>query len=358
MVVELPTGHVVFARNADLALEPASNEKLSVTYASLVELGPAYRWPTEVLGEGRRVGSTWEGRLILKGFGDPTLTSADLKRLVGILWRSGIRRVTGGIAADASAFDSRRVADGWLPSFEGVESPPLAALVVNRAARNRRIVADPPLAAAAAFDRLLRARGIVARGASTRTAGRSAVPLATVYSEPLSAVLEFMDRWSDNFTAEMVLKTIGYKTLGQGTTAAGAAVARRDLASAGIPVAGVRIADGSGLSRDDRVTARELTMLLVKMWNDPEMRGIVWSSLPIAGVSGTMRHRLLDDPSHRLLRAKTGTTDIASALSGYVGRRFAFVAIENGHPVNYWAAHEAEDRVARALLAELRAGTG
>jgi D-alanyl-D-alanine carboxypeptidase/D-alanyl-D-alanine-endopeptidase (penicillin-binding protein 4) len=353
MVVELPTGRVVFARNADLSLEPASNEKLSVTYASLVELGPAYRWPTEVLGEGRRVGSTWQGRLILKGFGDPTLTTADLKRLVGILWRMGIRRVTGGIAGDASAFDSKHVADGWLPSFEGVESPPLSALVVDRAARKNKIVHDPALAAAAQFDRLLRRRGIVARSASTRTAGRDAVPLATVYSEPLSEVLEFMDHWSDNFTAEMVLKTIGYKTLGQGTTAAGAAVTRRDLASAGIPVAGVRIADGSGLSRDDRVTARELTTLLVKMWNDPEMREIVWSALPVAGVAGTMRHRLLDEPNHRQLRAKTGTTDIASALSGYVGTRFAFVAIENGHPVNYWAAHAAEDGVAKALISEL-----
>ena len=61
MVVELPTGRVVFARNPDLSLEPASNEKLSITYASMVELGPSYRWPTEVLGEGRRVGSTWQG---------------------------------------------------------------------------------------------------------------------------------------------------------------------------------------------------------------------------------------------------------------------------------------------------------
>ena len=185
------------------------------------------------------------------------------------------------------------------------------------------------------------------------TASSAAVPLATVYSEPLSEVLEFMDHWSDNFTAEMVLKTIGYKTLGQGTTAAGAAVTRRDLASAGIPVAGVRIADGSGLSRDDRVTARELTTLLVKMWNDPEMREIVWNALPVAGVTGTMRHRLLDTTNHLQLRAKTGTTDIASALSGYVGSRFAFVAIENGHPVDYWAAHAAEDGVAKALLAEL-----
>ncbi|HUK43814.1 MAG TPA: D-alanyl-D-alanine carboxypeptidase/D-alanyl-D-alanine-endopeptidase [Gaiellaceae bacterium] len=354
MVVSLPSGRVVFARNADLSLEPASNEKLSVTYAALVELGPSYRFPTEVLGEGRRVGSTWEGRLILKGFGNPALTSSDLQRLVGILWREGIRRVTGGVAGDESAFDSDRVAPGWLPSFAGIESPPLSALVVDRAARNGRIVAAPALAAAARLDQLMRRRGIVARGAFRGRAAAHAVPLAVIYSEPLSQILQFMDHWSDNFTAEMILKAIGYKALGQGTTEAGAAVTRRDLVSAGIPVAGVRIADGSGLSRDDRVTARELTSLLVKMWNDPEMRPVVWNSLPVAGQPGTLQNRLLDNPKHRLVRAKTGTTDIASALSGYVGRRFAFVAIENGNPVDYWAAHSAEDGVADALLDEMR----
>src|SRR5262249_9681548 len=85
----------------------------------------------------------------------------------------------------------------------------------------------------------------------------------------------------------------------------------------------------------------------------PEMHDVLWHALPVAGVTGTMRHRLVGEPHRRLLRAKTGTTDIASALSGFVGRRFAFVAIENGHPVNYWAAHAAEDGVAKALIAEL-----
>ena len=81
-----------------------------------------------------------------------------------------------------------------------------------------------------------------------------------------------MDHWSDNFTAEMVLKTIGYKTLGQGTTAAGAAVTTRDLAAAGIPWR----ASGSPTARGSRATTASprasSTALLVKMWNDPAMR--------------------------------------------------------------------------------------
>ena len=235
MVVSLPSGRVVFARNPDLPLEPASNEKLAVTYAALVNLGPSYHFPTEVLGEGQRSGSTWEGRLVLKGFGDPTLSSADLGRLASILWREGIRRVTGGVVGDASAFDSERTAPGWLPSFANVESPPLSALVVDRADRGGYIVADPPLAAAARFDQLLHARGIAARSASLGTAGAQSRVLATIDSAPLAEIIEFMDRWSDNFTAEMVLKAIGYKVLGRGTTAAGAAVTRLDLAEGGRP---------------------------------------------------------------------------------------------------------------------------
>ena len=355
MVVEIPSGRVVFARNPGLSLEPASNEKLSVTYAALVELGPSYRFPTEVLGEGKRVGSTWVGKLVLKGYGDPALSSSDLERLVNILWRLGIRRVTGGIVGDASYFDSKTVAPGWLAGFAGNESPPLSALAVDRAARNGRLVSNPALAAAAQFDRLLRARGILAREARVGRARAWANTVARIYSEPLSETLQFMDHYSDNFTAEMVLKAIGARADGQGATTAGAEVVERDLRAAGVPLAGVRIADGSGLSRDDRVTARELSSILVLIWNNPQLRRVVWAALPIPGQSGTLENRLLDDPWRALVRAKTGTTDIASALSGYVGRRYAFVAIENGDPVDYWAAHTAEDGIAEALIGEIRA---
>lgn len=357
MVLELPTGRVVFARNPDLSLEPASNEKLGVTFAALADLGPGYRFPTQVLGEGHRDGSTWVGRLVLKGFGDPALTSADLRRLANIVWRLGIRRVTGGIVGDESYFDTDRVAPGWLASFAGIESPPLSALIVDRGARNNRLVADPALAATARFDRLLHVRGIAALGPSKARAWPRARPIATIYSPPLWEVLQFMDHTSDNFTAEMVMKTLGAKFGGAGTTAAGAAVTTRALAAAGVPLAGVRIADGSGLSRDDRVTARELATILLRIWNNGDMRSVVWDALPVAGELGTtLQNRLPDNPDRTLLRGKTGTTDIASALSGYVGKRYAFVTIENGDPVDYWAAHTAEDGVVNALIDQINVG--
>ena len=112
---------------------------------------------------------------------------------------------------------------------------------------------------------------------------------------------------------------------------------------------GVRIADGSGLSLLDRLTARALAAILVTAWNDVDMHNAFWASLPIAGINGTLEDRLRLPPARGAVRAKTGTTDSASALSGYVRDRYSFAVLQNGHPVSTWSARKAQDRFATAL---------
>jgi serine-type D-Ala-D-Ala carboxypeptidase/endopeptidase (penicillin-binding protein 4) len=124
---------------------------------------------------------------------------------------------------------------------------------------------------------------------------------------------------------------------------------RRDLAADGIPLAGVRIVDGSGLSLDDRLTARALSALLVSAWNDVDLHAPVRDALPVAGSTGTLERRMERRPARGVVRAKTGTTDRASALAGYVGRRYAFAVMQNGSPVATTAARKAQDRFATAL---------
>jgi PBP4 family serine-type D-alanyl-D-alanine carboxypeptidase len=158
-----------------------------------------------------------------------------------------------------------------------------------------------------------------------------------------------MDRESDNFAAEMTLKALGAEVGAGGTTAEGAAVVVRNLAAAGVPLAGVQIVDGSGLSLSDRLTARALAALLVAVWNDIDLRAPFWASLPIAGVNGTLDKRMLRPPARGTVRAKTGTTSRASALSGYVGDRYGFAVLQNGAPVSAWSARKAQDRFATAL---------
>ena len=349
IAIDLGSGGVVFERNADTPLAPASNEKLPVTFAALRTLGPAYRFPTEVLGRGRLAGSTWVGDLYLKGFGDPTLTSYGLARLAVALRSQGIRRVSGRIVGDESWFDSRRTAPGWKSSFFINECSPLSALVVDRGMYDNHVALRPAVAAAGHFRRVLRKHGITTGAVSVGRAPDTAVSLARIASAPLRQIVTFMDRQSDNFTAEMLLKQLGAMEGTGGTSAAGAAVVLGALRDAEIPLAGVTIVDGSGLSLDDRITVRTLGAVLLATWNDPSLRPIVWGALPVAGRSGTLKHRLDSAPARGAIRAKTGTTDEASALSGYARARYAFAVLENGRPVPYWSAHKAEDRFATAL---------
>jgi serine-type D-Ala-D-Ala carboxypeptidase/endopeptidase (penicillin-binding protein 4) len=350
LAIDLRTGRAVYSRNASLSLEPASNEKLAVSFAALERLGPSFRFQTEIVGVGALDGHVWRGDLVLRGGGDPTLTMLGLRRLAAQLRTLGIRRVTGSVRGDESFFDGRRGVDGWLSSFYGWESPPLSALSVDRAAVRGRLVRQPALVAAQLFRKTLVERRIaVAGGARSGTAPEEGYPLALVESEPLPEILRFMDYESDNFTAELVLKELGAVVAGRGTSAAGARVVEETLAEAGVPMAGVRIVDGSGLSRADRLTAKALVAILRAGWDDPALRSHLVRALPVAGISGTLERRLDRLPAFGHVRAKTGTTAIASALSGYVRDRYAFAIVQNGHPVWSWEARQAQDRFVQAL---------
>jgi D-alanyl-D-alanine carboxypeptidase/D-alanyl-D-alanine-endopeptidase (penicillin-binding protein 4) len=353
VAMDLGTGTLLFTQNSSLALAPASNEKLPVTYAALSNLGPSYRIDTDVLGEGSQDGTTFDGSLVLKGGGDPTLSTAGLRSLAAQVRGLGIRHVSGGVVGDESYFDTRRTVAGWKPSYYIEESPPLSALVVNRARIGRYVTRTPALAAVSKFRAVLREAGVaVDGGVSVGRVDDFSVPLAQVESPPLASIIRFMDKESDNFTAELLLKQLGAVVLDHGTSAAGASVVMQSLAEAGVPLAGVRVVDGSGLSHLDRLTANAVAAILRAAWNDPAVRPTFVAALPVAGVSGTLEDRLRKPATRGHVLAKTGTTDIASALSGYVNARFVFAVLQNGHPLPYWWARRAQDRFVEVLAAQ------
>jgi len=350
--IDLDTGEAVYSRNASLSLLPASNEKLAVTYAALTALGPSFQIETDVLGEGQQTAAIWQGDLVLKGYGDPTLTPWDLTVLARQVRSAGISRVTGRVLADESWFDARRTAPGWKTSFYIEESPPLSALIVDRGRVGRWTSHDPALAAGQLFRAALLHAGVrVAGGAAHGVADDTAMPLAEVDSPPVSAIVHWMDRVSDNFEAEMLLKQLGAIQADRGTTSAGVGVVAGLLAQAGVPMAGVRMVDGSGLSLLDRVTANALVTLLTVMWNDPGVRPELLASLPVAGRSGTLVHRMRGTAAAGVVLAKTGTTNNASALSGFVGDRYVFSVLQNGWPISWSWARLAQDRFAAVLAA-------
>jgi D-alanyl-D-alanine carboxypeptidase/D-alanyl-D-alanine-endopeptidase (penicillin-binding protein 4) len=265
--------------------------------------------------------------------------------------RTGIRRVAGSVVGDESFFDPQRTGPGWKPSFYINECPPLSALVVDRGIYRGRVARKPALAAAALFRAALEENGVQVDRPS-KSVRASGVPLASVESEPLGDLVRTMDTDSDNFFAEMLLKELGAVVAHTGTSHAGAAVAIHVLKEAEIPLAGVRIVDGSGLSYRDRLTTSALVAILEHAWGDLALRPAFLGSLAVAGRSGTLEHRMLERPAYGAVRAKTGTTDVASALSGFVKRRYAFSILQNGRPIAFWSARTAQDRFAEVLAAQ------
>jgi serine-type D-Ala-D-Ala carboxypeptidase/endopeptidase (penicillin-binding protein 4) len=349
---DLQTGETLFTEHDGLPLAPASNEKLAVAYAALVTLGEDFRIETEVLGRGAQDGATWRGNLLLVGHGDPTLSAASLLALARQVRLLGIRHVTGGVFGDESYFDARRTGVGWKSWFYVNECPPLSALTVDRGRYFGRTSGEPALSAALLFRNALRKVGVSVGGAGLGRGRETDSMLASVQSPPLAQIIAWMGRVSDNFTAEMLLKQIGAQAGQVGTSSDGAAVVRSTLADAGVPLAGVRLVDGSGLSSLDRLTARALAGVLRAAWADPDVRPYFTAALPIAGISGTLHDRMRRAPARGNVQAKTGTTSLASALSGYVRKRYVFSVVQNGSPVSSYWARKAQDRFATLLASQ------
>lgn len=367
-VWNLETGAQLYGRHTRTPLVPASNQKLVTAAAALRLWGPGHRFKTEVYSadavpdaDGVLHGSLW-----LKGYGDPTLSTAsfqrhtlhlatsDIAHLVSALRVSGVRRVEGRVIADESAFDRARVVAGWKPQFVAFCGP-LSALALDKGTIAGRRASQPALEAARELRRLLVAAGIhVTGGVALGTVPSHATLLHTELSAPLWRVLRAMNKASDNFIAEMLTKGLGMDFGGGGTTAAGVRVERSVLAQLGVDLDEVRLRDGSGLHYGDRLSAAAVTQLLWVMSADGEF-DTYWSALPVAGVDGTLRTRMRGSFAAGNLRAKTGTLSIASSLSGYVStadhQGLCFSVLMNGAQLDALRARRAQDAIGAALAA-------
>jgi D-alanyl-D-alanine carboxypeptidase/D-alanyl-D-alanine-endopeptidase (penicillin-binding protein 4) len=353
-VADVASGEIIYRRNGWRPLVPASTEKLFTTVGALSALRPSFRFATTVVGAGKRVGKTWKGDLYLVGSGDPTFSSYDIAALAAEVKARGIRRISGRIRGDETVFDAARWGP-WPLRYIGVESPPLSGLALDRDVNvNGQAVGSPPRSAARALRGALSARGVKigVRFVAGGRAPEGAIILARVQSAPLWRIVRFMDRHSDNFTAEMVAKAIGAYAGGRGSTARGMHVAGEVAASMlGEDAPLVHLADGSGLSHANRTTASALARLLAVAAADPAIAKPLAGALSVAGANGTLAHRL---PALRgRVLGKSGTLDGVSALAGYVtgvsGRRFSFAVLMNTPALNDWNAHAAQDAIVMLL---------
>ncbi len=227
-----------------------------------------------------------------------------------------------------------------------------------------RSVEEPALYALNAFREIARAEHIEIKGNLTvGTVPEKARELHTYESRPLGALVRDMNKNSNNFMAEMVLKTLGAQfTETPGTTANGAKVVRDYLSGLGLDLSSTRMVDGSGLSEEDRVPARLLAEVLARAWDDFEIGPEMVASLPIGGADGTLDERFGGEGSRRRVRAKTGRIASALALAGYAanhdGRAFAFAVLANRPRGTIDAVHRAIDRIVDEIAASTDSDLG
>ena len=240
-------------------------------------------------------------------------------------------------------------------------------------------VVDPPRYAASVFAEVLAERGIQVDGRVRAVTAGSESPvtgqmvfapatdedpviqvLAVHRSPPLQQILEVINQRSHNLYADAVLRTVGRVASGQGSVEGGEAAVLALLEEAGSAGATVRMDDGSGLSTLDRATTRSIVELLAFMAASPHAESYR-ATLPEAATSRGLR-RMHQTAAAGNLRAKTGTIDRVSALSGYVraenGENLAFSIVANDVP-STWTAKRVEDRIgARLASFERPAPTG
>lgn len=347
-VRDLDTGQAVFARKPDVPRVPASVEKLYTTSTSLLKLGPDATLPTvAVTAAPLDPGGVLRGDLVIRGGGDPTLDRARIAQLASSLQAGGIARIAGSVLGDESRFDLLRGSYDTGGSYDRDIGGVLGALTVGRGFSTDL---KPGLGAAKSLVRALRGDGVEVDGAtSTATAPDGARQVAQVLSPAIRDLIAMTNVPSDNYYAETLLKDLGASFGGAGTTAAGAAVARAQLVTFGVHP---RIVDGSGLSRANRTTPRQVVRLLERM-HGQEVGLDFEASLPTAGRTGTLRRRMRGTPAQDDCRAKTGTLIGVSTLAGVCsttgGNTLAFALMMNR--ANVGRAHGVQDRMTAAIAA-------
>lgn len=336
---------VLFARSAGKRRMLASNEKLLTTTTALGTLGADARLETRVKADGEiSKAGTLDGDLYLIGDGDPTLGATGIADLAGDIRAAGIERVRGTVYGDDSIFDRLR----GVPDSNWGPSPyfaPLSGLVYGGSTYDE----DPAKEAARAFRDALRADGVKIGGkvkvGELPGRARGGDQVGSWQSEPIATIVAATNKPSNNFYAEMLLKRLAAAGGRQGTTKGGSADVERYARGLG---AKVEAKDGSGLTRHNRSSPRDIVRLLTAVRDRKGIGDALFKSLSIAAKDGTLADRMGGTVAAGRCRGKTGTITGVSNLSGYCRSGhglIAFSLLMNGVG-DLTAAHDIQDKMA------------
>ena len=381
-VIDPGTGRVLFARGASDLLQPASTTKLVTAAAALDVLGPSARLRTRV------VAGASPGSIILVGGGDPTLAAgpvpasdypqpATLKQLAATTARAlrAQGRRSARVSYDASLYSGPPLAPGWPEAYittgnvtaitplevdQGRLTQGGAPQDADDPGNFRPRSTDPAAQAASAFAAFLGADGIRVTGqAGQQKAARHAATLAAVSSPPLSAIVGWMLRESNNVIAENLARQVALRERRPASFSGAAAAVTATVRRLGVP-GGIHLVNGSGLSPQDRIAPAVLARLVsvAAVGAQGRLRAAI-TGMPVAGFSGTLAPGQsvfsgFTARSRGLVRAKTGNLSSVATLAGLVydasGRVLAFAFMtDQVRPANLGQAADGLDRMASAL---------
>ena len=309
-------GDVLGDVNGSVPRIPASNQKLISTAYALDRLGPDFRLKTRLIQRP-------DGSMELNGQGDPDLGIAGLQRFVLAALRQGGARGDSVGAVKLMVREEPRSnwwPSDWHPADRGYAyGAPITRLALTSNAVGGA-VSDPYTRLQRLFEKeALRRGGTVQIQRGQPLVERLDVELRETLvlheetSAPMHALLSLANTESHNFTAEVLMR----QASGLWDVRAASRATERWMVEQGLPISGLRVADGSGLSRNNRVTSRTIAALLMRMDQHP-FSSYYQASMAIAGRRGTLRNLYRGTTLDGRFRGKTGTIRGVRSISGYL----------------------------------------
>lgn len=340
MVWDLDGDSAFYYHNHRQRMRPASTMKLMTAVTALDLYGGNHPFTTELRSRGSLVGRTLYGDIVCVGGMDPAFDGGDLQVFVDRIRSAGIDTICGRIVADRSIKDTLLLGEGWCWDDD---NPCLSPLLVSRKDNFLQ-----------RFTRELQSAGIVI---VDTLINKNSLPVGESWggaslSHSFDQILTRMMKQSDNLYAECMFYHNALATSRPATQKNARTAVRQMIQRLGYDPARYRVADGSGLSLYNYVSAELLTSLLRYAWRSDRIREHLVPSLPLAGVDGTLKDRMQKSKAYRNVRAKTGTLTGISSLAGYLtaanGHQFAFCIINQG-VVKAKDGKDFQDKVCRYL---------
>ena len=341
MVFDLDADTVLYQYQARQLMRPASTMKLVTAITALDRLGGAYEYKTGFYYTGQIADSVLTGNLYCVGGFDPSLTTDDVAVMAESICQAGIRKITGTIIADKQMKEVLDYGEGWCWDDD---NPMLIPLSIGRK--------DIFLTT---LRKELERQGVNVTDA--RLGGNGVMPSGachlSTYHHGIDVILKRMLKDSDNFYAESMFYQTAASAGHRPAKASDARTLTRQLIKRlGLGGNPYKIADGSGLSLYNYISAELLVRLLRYAHGKEEIIGHLLPALPIAGVDGTLKKRMTTGNTYGNVVAKTGTLTGISSLAGYLttadGRQLCFAIINQGVMRNQ-DGKDFQDRVCRAL---------